>query len=319
MKIISAFAICMALVAPAMAQSPTERTGVNSLIGISPSTQDFVTEAASGDMFEIQSSQIALQKTSDQAVKDFAEQMITDHSKTSAELKSLIDSGKAKGALPTALDSSQQSMLDKLKNLSGSDFTQQYRDDQLKGHKDAVDLFRRYAKGGDNDALKAWAQQTLPTLQHHLEMAQNLDQAVARQNGTAEQERADATAKSDDETDRAALAANQIVAEADARTAALKAELYLTPDQDKDWSGFASSLHDIDKKRADRLAAYRTEPDRHKERDNIIDYLKMQATFLDERSADMRKLSDAAQPLYSSLDEQQKKRFANELTRLSRE
>jgi putative membrane protein len=46
---------------------------------------------------------------------------------------------------------------------------------QVSAHKDAVDLFERYAKGGDNAALKAWADKTLPALRHHLEMAQNLE------------------------------------------------------------------------------------------------------------------------------------------------
>jgi putative membrane protein len=46
---------------------------------------------------------------------------------------------------------------------------------QVSAHKDAVSLFERYAKGGDNAALKDWAGKMLPALQHHLEMAQNLD------------------------------------------------------------------------------------------------------------------------------------------------
>jgi putative membrane protein len=73
------------------------------------------------------------------------------------------------------LDSSHQKMLDKLKGLNGADFTQQYDKDQVSAHKDAVSLFRRYAKGGDNDALKDWAGKTLPALERHLEMAQNLE------------------------------------------------------------------------------------------------------------------------------------------------
>jgi putative membrane protein len=72
------------------------------------------------------------------------------------------------------MTSSQQSMLDKLKGLQGKDFAKQYMDDQVSAHKDAVSLFERYGKGGDNDKLKNWATQTLPTLQHHLDMAQGI-------------------------------------------------------------------------------------------------------------------------------------------------
>jgi hypothetical protein len=60
-------------------------------------------------------------------------------------------------------------------------------------------------------------------------------------------------------TDHAALAANQFVAEADARTADIKVDLHLTPDQDKNSAGFESSLHDIEKNRADRVVALQDE------------------------------------------------------------
>ena len=58
--------------------------------------------------------------------------------------------------------------------LNGAEFTKQYNSDQVAVHKDAVNLFERYAKGGDNADLKAWAGATLPALQMHLKMAQDL-------------------------------------------------------------------------------------------------------------------------------------------------
>jgi putative membrane protein len=67
-----------------------------------------------------------------------------------------------------------QDMLDKLRGLNGKDFAKQYMDDQVSAHKQAVSLFQRYGKGGDNEPLKGWAAQTLPTLQHHLDMAQGI-------------------------------------------------------------------------------------------------------------------------------------------------
>lgn len=158
----------------ATAQSLTEKTGVNSALGVSPSTPDFVKEAAISDMFEIQSAQLAEQK-SDTSAKAFADKMIADHQKTSAELKAAIDSGKVSAALPTQLDTSHQDMLTKLQALDGDAFARQYQKDQVAAHKDAVSLFQRYSKGGDNPGLKEWAAQTLPTLQQHLTMAQKLD------------------------------------------------------------------------------------------------------------------------------------------------
>ena len=125
-------------------------------------------------MFEIQSSQLALSKQADVDTKPFAEKMVTDHQKTSSELKSLIDSGKVNATLPTALDAQHQKMLDELKAKSGTDFDQSYDQIQVKAHQDAVALFEAYARGGDDPDLKSWAAQTLPHLKEHLSMAQKL-------------------------------------------------------------------------------------------------------------------------------------------------
>src|SRR3984893_4745510 len=164
---------CVLLAAPALAQSVGEKTGANSTLGIAPTTADFVKEAAISDMFEIDSSKLAQDK-GNAPEKSFASQMITDHTKTSTELKTLVSSGKVKAELPTALDSSHQSKLDKLKGESGKDFSSDFDSMQVSAHKNAVSLFERYAKGGDNSDLKDWAGKTLPVLKHHLDMAENL-------------------------------------------------------------------------------------------------------------------------------------------------
>jgi putative membrane protein len=166
-----AAALTVVLATPAYTQSVPERTGVNSTLGIAPKTEDFVKEVAISDMFEIESSKLA-QSKGNAANKTFAAQMVTDHSKTTSELKAAAT--KAKLELPSAMDSSHQSKLDKLKGLSGADFDKQYVSDQQSAHKDAVNLFERYAKGGDNAELKAWAAKTVPDLKHHLEMAGKL-------------------------------------------------------------------------------------------------------------------------------------------------
>jgi putative membrane protein len=163
---------------PALAQSVGEKTGVNSAMGVSPSTADFVKQVAISDMFEIESNKLGQQKGNAEE-KTFATQMVTDHTKTSTELKGLVSSGKVKADLPTALDSSHQNKLDKLKSTNGNDFSSQFNSMQVDAHKDAVDLFERYSKGGDNADLKDWAGKTLPALKHHLEMAQNLGKKPA--------------------------------------------------------------------------------------------------------------------------------------------
>jgi len=176
MKISFVLVGCLILSSPALAQSAAEKTGVNSALGVSPNTADFVKEVAVSDMFEIQSNKLAQDK-GNAAEKSFASQMVADHTKTSTELKGLISSGKVKAEVPTALDSSHQSKLDKLKGESGKDFSSDFDSMQVTAHKDAVSLFERYAKGGDNPELKPWAAKTLPTLRHHLEMAQKLEKS----------------------------------------------------------------------------------------------------------------------------------------------
>jgi putative membrane protein len=176
-KVMKLILIALAFVlagTPALAQSVGEKTGVNSALGISPSTADFVKQVAISDTFEIETNKLG-QERGNAAQKAFAGQMVADHTKTSNELKQLVSGGKVKAELPTALDSAHQSKLDKLKGKNGADFIAEFNDMQVSAHKDAVDLFERYANGGDNAELKAWAGKTLPALRHHLEMAQQLD------------------------------------------------------------------------------------------------------------------------------------------------
>lgn len=158
--------------APAYAESVGEKTGVNSVLGITPTTADFVHEAAISDLFEIQSSKLAEERTQG-PTKNFAERMVKDHTETTSQLKPLAESAKVD--VPAKLDDSHQKMLDKLKSLKGGDFTKKYHSDQDSGHKDAVSLFERYAKGGDNAELKSWAEKTLPNLKDHQKMAADLD------------------------------------------------------------------------------------------------------------------------------------------------
>ena len=174
-KLAMSAAVATLFVAAAVsAQSIGEKTGVNSALGISPTTLDFVKEAATSDMLEIDAAKVAQDKGNPDE-KKFAEQMITDHTKTSNELKSMVSSGDVKADIPKDLDKSSQDKLDKLRNAKASDFARDYDPMQVSAHKDAVSLFERYAKSGDNAKLKDWAGKTLPTLQHHLEMAENLD------------------------------------------------------------------------------------------------------------------------------------------------
>src|SRR5215210_6116902 len=135
---------------------------------------EFVTKAASSSLFEIQSSQSALQQSQNNQVRDFAQRMIQDHIKASDQLKAAAQGQ----TVPTTPDAEHAQMLQQLNGASGGDFDRRYVQLQLTGHQEAVALFDQYAQNGDNPQLKQFAQQALPDLREHLQMAQQLRGAL---------------------------------------------------------------------------------------------------------------------------------------------
>ena len=126
---------------------------------------EFVTQAANSDMFEIQSSQLALTKTQDGPTRNFAQHMIQDHTAASEKLKTAAQGQ----TIPSAPDQEHTQMLQQLQQVSGNDFNRSYVQMQFDGHQKAVTLFESYAQNGDNAQLKEFAQQTVPTLREHLQ------------------------------------------------------------------------------------------------------------------------------------------------------
>ncbi len=139
---------------------------------------DFVTKVAISDMFEIQASRLAVRRGGNAQIKAFANQMIHDHTASSAALRTAIH-GQTGLTIPTALDDDHKHMLDDLTNASAADFDQKYIDQQTHAHQDALDLLNNYSQHGDNDALKTFAGAVVPTVQHHLDMVKQLDHSGA--------------------------------------------------------------------------------------------------------------------------------------------
>lgn len=129
-------------------------------------TPDFVKTVMSSNEFEIQSSQMADKKASSADVKQFAVQMIKDHTKAGADLKAALE--KSKMTPPAAmLAPKHEAMLKQLESADGKDFEMLYIDMQADAHKEAVSLFQTYAGSGDDKAVKSFAEKTLPTLEMH--------------------------------------------------------------------------------------------------------------------------------------------------------
>ena len=114
------------------------------------------------------------------------------------------------------------------------------------------------------------------------------------------------------------LTAEQIVTNSDANIDRIKAELNLTPEQEKNWSSFSSAMHYLGHNGADRLnlriARAKRDPS-----DDIVEQMRNEAQFLNDRAVDQRNVADAAEPLFASLNDKQKAVFIEEMVRLSHE
>jgi LTXXQ motif family protein len=122
-----------------------------------------------------------------------------------------------------------------------------------------------------------------------------------------------------DRSDRTELTAGQITDQAAARAAQMKADLRLTPEQEKNWSAFEVAAVDMWKKQAERRIAWRNAHANQQPSADLIDEIRKDADEQIDRFNDRKKLADAAQPLYTSLDDQQKRRFSEALFRRDRD
>lgn len=136
--------------------------------------QAFAERAASSNQFEIQSSQLALERSQSQDVIAFAERMIADHQ---AAGEKMLVAASSEGLIPTAqLMPDHQAQLDNLAGSAAEDFDGAYLGAQLAAHNEAVMLFEGYANQGAEGPLKSFAAETLPTLQSHMEEVKPLAQ-----------------------------------------------------------------------------------------------------------------------------------------------
>ena len=142
------------------------------------SAEQFMMMAAMSDKFEIESSELALQNAQNDEIKQFAQQMITDHTANTQKLMQTVEANGGKLEAPEALDERHQTMLENLQGASGESFDAAYIDAQVMAHQEAVALFSGYSENGDNETLKTFAAEQLPVIQMHYEMVQKMDQSM---------------------------------------------------------------------------------------------------------------------------------------------
>jgi putative membrane protein len=133
-------------------------------------TPTFIKTVPGANEFEIQSSQLALQKGVKGDVRTFAREMIKDHTEAGKEFKAALSQSETTSATQASgptLPPKEQGQLDQLKGLSGDAFRKQYIEMQAGAHREAVALFQAYSQSGDDPALKEFAKKTLPVLKMH--------------------------------------------------------------------------------------------------------------------------------------------------------
>jgi putative membrane protein len=159
--------------AAGMGQSFSERTGINSVLGISPSTPDFVSQVTLNEMFAQELARLANERGGEK-IKAFAEQISKDHKATSTHMRALVQSGSVKVPLPTVLTDVYLQELARLKNLDAVAFDKEFETLQAELHEHAISLFERYGVRGEHPDLKRFAFRHLPEMREHWRMAQNL-------------------------------------------------------------------------------------------------------------------------------------------------
>lgn len=140
------------------------------------SDTQFAREAAAGGMAEVELGQLAQQKGSSEAVKNFGKKMVEDHSQANEKLEGITSEQKIR--LAAGLSRQHQATYDRLSSLSGDAFDKAYARDMVSDHVKDVAAFKKEAATGKNDAVRKFAMETLPTLEAHLKMAREMSRSV---------------------------------------------------------------------------------------------------------------------------------------------
>lgn len=168
--------MCMAQSANTYDQSQDKSQSTPSSMSHGSTTKSpdhaFIMKAAQGGMAEVSMGNLAKQNGNSDAVRQFGDRMVTDHSQANDQLKQLA---QQKGiTLPADVSMKDKATSKMLESKKGTDFDKAYVSDMVKDHETDVAEFRREAENGKDPDVKAWAQKTLPVLEQHLASAKQI-------------------------------------------------------------------------------------------------------------------------------------------------
>ena len=172
-------ALALALAGVAGAQSMDHSKMSHGRADLAPAgpalpTPDYLTAAGQSDQFEVQEGQLAQSMGKSPGVKNFGKMMVTEHTKTTANLMAAVKASGMSPPPPPPLRADQQAMIDQLKQTSGDEFDRTYISQQLSSHQEALSVQSGYANGGSEPKIKATAKQTVPIVQSHIRQLQSM-------------------------------------------------------------------------------------------------------------------------------------------------
>jgi putative membrane protein len=138
----------------------------------------FATAAAEGSMLEVALGRVASAKASNAEVKEFASRMVTDHSRSNAELTAIASTKSLMLPTQEQVKAKHQELFAKLEKLEGAAFDRAYMIAMVEDHDKDVALFEKQAKHGRDAALTGFAEKALPVLREHQKMAKQVREKV---------------------------------------------------------------------------------------------------------------------------------------------
>ena len=143
--------------------------------------QEFAQKAAEGGLIEVQLGELAQQQAKDEQVIQFGERMVQDHGRANEKLMAIAEQKAIQ--LPQELSGDAQQKYEEMQQLSGAEFDEAYMDEMVEDHEKDIELFEQQVESGKDPDLRAFAEETLPTLREHMELATQVQSQITAAGG----------------------------------------------------------------------------------------------------------------------------------------
>jgi len=175
--------------------------GQQSTAALDENTREFLTQAASGNMMEIELGELAQQKATSPRVKEFASMMVRDHTRANEELQRITQSRNV--TFSGTMEDKHRRKLDQLRDKQGAEFDRAYMKHMVDDHQEDIRKYEEIAREATDPAIRDYANTTLTSLRTHLEQAKAIrDEVTKNKSGQGTSDRKDNGADNDNGSDR---------------------------------------------------------------------------------------------------------------------